>query len=183
MKPQVRHEVVRAVLPALAGAGVLVLLWGLHYLAWRHFAARFGYADRHQTIGVTPINFWHSGYLPSIFSDWNAFIIWVSACFFFMLGPFVAFLLSKSRAAHIFSAALLLGVITHGCLDAVSVVVYVVAITTRHVTFVRVAQLAWPAFAWIFALSFGGAAVGIALQRIARAIERRADRQNAPART
>ena len=173
------REVIRAMLPALVGTGVLVLLWGLHYLA---YGPRRGL---YSAIGVSPI-LWYAedAYCSlSIFSDLGQFTIWASACCFFVLGPLVAFLLSRCRTAYIFSVALLLGVVTHGCLGILRLAVDALDSVAPPVTVAKVASFAWIALLWIFALSLGGAAVGIVLQRIVRVVARRAARRKTTART
>jgi len=110
-------------LPALAGAVVLALLWLLFYLCMR------GFNSLGDAIGVAPASLWYAEdghYSVSIFSDWRLFVAWASACSYFALGPLVALLLSRSRAAYIFSVGLLLGVITHGCLGILNLATYLV---------------------------------------------------------
>jgi hypothetical protein len=164
-------------LPALAGATVMAILW-----VAGEFLPNYGFWS---WIGAIPYAFYDSSGedFPSIALGGQAFLVWVLANAYFALGPMVAFMFSRGKTAHIPSIALLLGVITHGCVSSVSFCGFIAKWNGTTVTLAKLADWAWPAFAWIFALSFGGAAVGIALQRIARAIERRADRQNAPART
>jgi len=86
---------------------------------------------------------------------------------------------SRGKAAYIFSTALLLGVITHGCINVVSLFDASMHGDWRYgpATLGDNLRWDWPSFAWIFALSLGGAAVGIAVQMIARAVVKRAYRR------
>jgi hypothetical protein len=173
-------------LPAMAGAGVLVLLWGLHYLAWKSEPPWF-YASVYHAIGVNPNMLWSItddyGTLV-VFSDRRIFISWALACSFFVLGPLVALMLSKGKGAYIFSAALVLCVMTHGCWDIAYRVDDLIGFTDSPVTLANLdlfVWMAWPGVAWVFGLSLGGAAIGIALPRIVRAVAKRADRRKSPA--
>ena len=180
MKPQARHEVVRAVLPALAGAALMAVLWWAEVWVLDYFV-RDQFWIKH--IGAIPDVFWNSDgeTFPSISTDFRVFYPWALACAFFAVGPLVAFMCSRGKAAHAFSLALLLGVITHGCVNVVSFLAFCATWNGTPLTIVKLVRWDWPGFAWILALSLGGAAVGISVPRVARAVARRADRRKMPA--
>lgn len=178
MKPQARNEVIRAVLPALIGLGVFTLLWGLSYWAYDSLLSGSPFDTPYPAIGVSPSMLWDAWHpLPSISSDGEAFITWALACSLFVMGPLVAFLLSRVKAAYMLSLAFLLGVITHGCWDVIYFMACFLGRYHPPVTCATLASVAWPSVAWIFALADGGAIIGIAAPRIARAVRRRAARR------
>ena len=179
MKPQARYEVIRAVLPALAGAVLTAVLWFAADWAYESYCPDFWFFGR-MRIGFVPGWYWEWEGQWWVWTDWNHFLTWAMACAFFAAGPLVAFLFSRSRAAYIFSTALLLCVLTQGCHDVVTLWNSTGSVP---LTLSEMARWYWWSFAWVFALSLGGAVVGIALQRIVRAVARGADRRKAPTRT
>ena len=182
MKPHWRNEVLRAVLPALAGAAVLAVLWWAEDWAYDSFWPGIP-GDEQAQIGLIPGFPWLVGSdIWYVLSHGDVFLPWALACAFFAVGPLVAFAFSRGKAAHAFSLALLLGVITHGCLNAVSYYAAYLGYYCPPLTLVTLARVSWRGVAWIFALSLGGAAVGIAVQRIVRTVAKRADRRKTPAR-
>jgi hypothetical protein len=175
-------------LPALAGAVVMAGLWWAEDWAYNTFcpAIAGGDGEPKYQIGVIPGLFWsleNGEMFKYLRTDWIVFIPWLLACAFFAFGPVVAFMFSRGKAAHILSTALLLGVITHGCGNVLSHHAGYLAEFHPPIELGDLAQCAWRGGAWILALSLGGAAVGIVLQMIARAVSRRAARRKAPART
>jgi hypothetical protein len=173
-------------LPAMTGAVLMAVLWWAEYRAHESLNSliRSGRDDcmidfMAGAIGSVPWRFWICDYL---WTDRNVFLPWALACAFFAAGPLVAFMLSRGKAAHIFSLALLLGVITHGCVNVVSEWAPAMGFGRTLFAFVKLNHPTWPGVAWILRLSLGGAAVGIVLQRIVRAVARRADRRKTPAR-
>ena len=182
MKPQAKHAVLRAALPALAGAVLTAILWWAEALALDLFVneKRFWL----QYIGAIPDLFWSSTGedFPSISTHFPVFYPWALACAFFAAGPLVAFMFSRGKGAHAFSLALLAGLIAYGCISVVSFLAFCAMWNGTPLTLVKLVRWYWPSFAWVFGLSLGGAAVGIAVQRLSRAVARRAYRRKAPAR-
>jgi hypothetical protein len=183
MKPQARHEVLRAVLPALAGAVLTAVLWFAADWAHESYFPAFPLVGQ-MRIGEVPGRFWEYEGPWSVGANWHLFLTWAMACAFFAAGPLVAFLFSRGKAAYIFSTALLLGVITHGCINVMSLFDANILRDWRYgpATLGDNLRWAWPCLAWILGLSLGGAGVGIAAQKIARAVARRAERRKMPAR-
>lgn len=182
MKPQARHDVLRAVLPAMAAVVLMAVLWWAHDWAYNTFcpAIAGGDGEPKYQIGIVPGLFWgleNGEMFKYLRTDWIVFIPWLLACAFFAAGPLVAFMFSRGKAAHILSTALLLGIITHGCGNVLSHHTGYLAEFHPPIELGDLAQCAWRGVAWILALSLGGAAVGIALQMIVRAVARRADRR------
>jgi hypothetical protein len=182
MKQQSRREILRAVLPALAGAAVMAVLWCAEDWAYEAFCAGLPDSGGGLQIGMVPGFFLEDADTAwMMLTDWHMLVPWALACAFFALPPLVAFLYSRGKAAHIFSLALLLGAITHGCVNVVSFYAPP-SLMIDHATLVGLPVDAWAGVAWILSLSLGGAAVGIGVQRIARAVARRADRRKTLAR-
>ncbi len=173
MKPQIRHEVVRAVLPSLVGVVLMAVLWWSHDYAYDSLCP--GVPDHGQVrIGTVPRLFWAYRSGPLNIADKELFITWGLACAFFLLPSLVAFMVSRGMAANAFSLALLLGLITHGCWCHIGYVTAGIEIFVPPLTYSKVILRAWPGVAWIFALSLGGAVIGIVAPRIARAVWPRA---------
>jgi len=170
MNPQMRRDVFRAVLPALAGVALLAVLWWAEVWALEQFVGDDFWFQR---IGAIPHVFSASDgeTFPSMSRDGKVFFPWVLACAFFVACPLVAFMFSRGKAAHILSTALLLGVITLGCVNVVSFSGWVMWFNSMPVTLVKLVTWSWPGVAWIFALSLGGAAIGIAVSSGGTAIE------------
>jgi len=157
-------------LPALAGATVMAILW-----VAGEFLPNCGFWS---WIGAIPYMFYYSGGedIPSITSGGQALLVWVLANAFFALGPMVAFMFSRGKAALIFSSTLLLASITHGCLSIALFIDYLGRWIESPVTIGQL-LMNWPLIAWMLGLCIGGAAIGIALPRIARAVARRSARR------
>lgn len=173
MNPQMRRDVFRAVLPALAGGVLMAALWLAHDYAYDSLCPGV-LGDWQIRIGAVPCLFWFYKSGPLTIASEELFIPWVLACAFFVAGPLVAFMFSRGKAAHFLSTALLLGVITHGCVNVVSFLGLVMWFSSMPATPVNVALGSLPWVAWIFALSLGGAVIGIAAQRIYRFVGKQA---------
>lgn len=177
MKPQARYEILRALLPALAGAAVLAVLWWAEDWAYDSFWPGIP-GDEQGPIGLIPGFPWLVGSdIWYVLSHGDVFLPWALACAFFAVGPLVAFVFSRGKAAYVFSTALLLGVITHGCLNVLSWYAAYLGYYYPPLTLVTLARVSWPGVTWILALSLGGAAIGIGVQMIVRVVARRADRR------
>ena len=92
MKPQARNEVLRAVLPAMAGAVLMAVLWWAHKWAYHSAYPDMPNEDR-GTIGIMAIlPLLYKGDIWLVLTTWDQFLLWGPACAFFAVGSLVAFM-------------------------------------------------------------------------------------------